>query len=91
MDICLSRSLICSGRQQQQRQVRRVLRQYAQPSDVMSAVWLGLSHRLKALMGKMGRSAPADATGRRLAGAPNLAEVRQLQTQLGDLAPELTV
>lgn len=64
-----------SGRQQQQRQVRRVFRQHAQPSDVMSAVWLGLSHRLKTLMGKMGRMSPLDSSGRRLAGAPNLAEV----------------
>lgn len=41
----------------------------------MSAVWLGLSHRLKTLMGKMGRMSPVDSSGRRLAGAPNLAEV----------------
>lgn len=46
------------GRQQQQRQFRRVLRTHAQSSIVMSAIWTGLNHRLKSLMGKMGRFSP---------------------------------
>jgi hypothetical protein len=49
------------GRQQQQRQIRRVLRTHAQPSIVMSAVWIGLNHRLRSLMGKMGRFSPEDS------------------------------
>jgi hypothetical protein len=50
-----------AGRQQQQRQIRRVLRTHAQPSIVMSAVWIGLNHRLRSLMGKMGRFSPDDS------------------------------
>ena len=50
-----------AGRQQQQRQIRRVLRTHAQPSIVMSAVWIGLNHRLRSLLGKMGRFSTDDS------------------------------
>lgn len=54
------------GRQQQQRQFRRVLRQYAKPSTHFWAAWVGFSARAKSLAGFVDRNEePWDKVKRR--------------------------
>jgi hypothetical protein len=52
-----------AGRQQQHRQIRRVLRDQDRSSVIMTLLWATMSVRLKSLMAKMGRFSPEKILG----------------------------
>jgi neurofibromin 1 len=67
-----------SGRQQQQKQLRGVIRANRDSSTMLPIVWIGLRHRLDDLMAKMGRSSSKTETGSpaHAVGAPGLTDVK---------------
>lgn len=75
----ISRELI-SGRQQQQKQLRSVIRAGRESSVVIPLAWIGMRQRLDDLMAKMGRSSPNTSTretasSHHAVGAPGLSDV----------------
>lgn len=54
-----------SGRHQQQRAIRRVMKKHARPSTLLSTVWLGLAARVKTLTNKIVTADTDDSSGDR--------------------------
>jgi len=62
-----------TGRHQQQRAIRRVMKRHSRPSTLLSTVWFGLAARAKTLIGKILAAESDDSNGDRDMRRRNLA------------------